>query len=500
MKDPRLPYLLLSLLFLPCMITSESLWVDETSTGLFARQPDFVTWWQYLQGNISSDGLMPLSMFFAWVGGQVIGSGEWQLRALNLLWGAGTLAGAAVAGRRLGVRWLPLLVAIQPYFWFYTSEARPYALQICAGAWLLVGVVDFMENRGAKWSGALIFTAAALVLCYATMLAPMTLAAMVAPVVVIAVHDRWRIDSRFWWIFGAGAALAIPAAWHYLFMLGKGAKGAELWQVDAKYLAYMAYEWMGLNGLGPATAELREVARSSGLKALLTGHRLEMATVAACAGALGFFVVCGATAWRGSARRRTIGVLLAIVLFGGFGFFAASLATHKAFWARHLAPIFPFYAALLALIITESARILRPWIFRTLLAVLATLLLCSSLSFRFAARHRKENYRAAAHAAQTALSQGRSVWWIAAPEGADYYGVPLTLTGREAGRAFCPLVHTGRPQGDEVSGNPLQLPTPDFLILSRPEAFDASGAVRSVIQNRSYHPAGSAPGMEFYAR
>src|SRR5262249_10573942 len=62
---------------------------------------------------------------------------EWQLRAVNLLWAG--LAGTAVGliGRRLrqpGLLWLFLL---HPFLWYYLNEARPYALQIFASAWLL---------------------------------------------------------------------------------------------------------------------------------------------------------------------------------------------------------------------------------------------------------------------------------------------------------------------------------------------------------------------------
>ncbi len=69
------------------------------------------------------------------------------MRAGNLLWGALALGAMYRVGRRLKLPWLPLLLAIQPYFWFYMNEARPYALEIACGSWLLAALVEFHNRR-----------------------------------------------------------------------------------------------------------------------------------------------------------------------------------------------------------------------------------------------------------------------------------------------------------------------------------------------------------------
>ena len=130
-------FLLVSVLMLPLMITNESLWIDEGSTALFATQPDLGSWWAYFTTNRSTDAQMPLSTFTAWMAEKVIGSQEWQLRAVNLVWGLCALLGITFVGRRLALPWLPLFLAIQPYFWFYMNEARPFILQLAAASWLL---------------------------------------------------------------------------------------------------------------------------------------------------------------------------------------------------------------------------------------------------------------------------------------------------------------------------------------------------------------------------
>ena len=76
-------YVALPVLLGLAIISSESLWNDEGQTLLFAGQEDLASWWRELRGNTKSEAQMPLGMFFAWVGGKILGTSEWQLRATN---------------------------------------------------------------------------------------------------------------------------------------------------------------------------------------------------------------------------------------------------------------------------------------------------------------------------------------------------------------------------------------------------------------------------------
>src|SRR5471030_2287128 len=91
-SQPRL-WLLAGLLLLPFMLTNDSIWIDEGNTAMYAMQPDFHSWWERLRHDMQADCQMPLSMFFAMISGRVIGTAEWQLRAINLIWGALALTG-----------------------------------------------------------------------------------------------------------------------------------------------------------------------------------------------------------------------------------------------------------------------------------------------------------------------------------------------------------------------------------------------------------------------
>jgi len=125
LMTPRL-CLLAALLLVPFMITNDSLWLDEGDTARYALQPDFHAWSHWLRHDGQADCQMPLALLCSWVAAKLWGTAEWQLRAVNVLWGALALAGMYRVGKRLQLPGLPLLLALQPYFWFYTNEARPY--------------------------------------------------------------------------------------------------------------------------------------------------------------------------------------------------------------------------------------------------------------------------------------------------------------------------------------------------------------------------------------
>jgi len=477
LKSTPVMWLALGLLLLPLMITSESLWLDEAGTAMYALQPDFHSWWQHLSCDLSTDCSMPLSMFFAWVGGQTLGTSEWQLRSINVLWGVLALLALHRAGKRLNLPWLPLFLAIQPYFWFYTNEARPYALQIACGAWLFTSFIEFVALKGTGESWAWLFTSAAFFLCLTTVLAPL-------PVIVVAVTGgifaglgRWKVSWKSILILLGGAMANIPIGIYYFHPLARGAKGAQLWHVDLKFFGYVIYELTGMTGLGLPVDKIREMAKSPHLLATLGEHAFQFTLPAVCFLLLALVLVWGLYLRRGNSPAGLSAGLAGILSVVSLVFIVVAICLQKAFWARHFAPVFPFYVALLALAIQglyESHSRLA----KLLPTVLIALLFFSSLSLRFAARHRKEDYRTAVQIAQRALDEKKSVWWLAGSIPPQYYHLDCASLRPEAGRAFCP-------QSSEIQN----LPAPDVIILSKPDIFDARGVFQGWIRQNHYHPA-----------
>ena len=56
----------LGFLLLPFMVANESLWLDASNTARYALQPDFHSWWIFLNHDINADCQMPLLTYLRW--------------------------------------------------------------------------------------------------------------------------------------------------------------------------------------------------------------------------------------------------------------------------------------------------------------------------------------------------------------------------------------------------------------------------------------------------
>jgi hypothetical protein len=489
-QNPRF-WLWVALLLLPFMPSHDSLWIDEGDTAMYAVLPGFGAWWHHLRLDEAADCQMPLSMLFAWIGGKLLGVSEWQMRAVNLLWGIFAVAGMYRVGRRLELPWLPLLLAIQPYFWFYMNEARGYALEIACGTWLLVAFVEFLQLRAAGTSWAWLLVVSVLFLFLSTLLAPVPVAAVVVAGVITAVRNGWRPDRKAWLILLTGGAANLPTAIYYLSTLLRGVKSAMVWKVNLTVFGYVLYELTGMSGLGLPIAEIRTLAKSSqGLNAL-TADWLHFVLPAA-----GFFLLL-AVIILGLGRRADAnppGVCEGLAIVVGLtacAFVVASVVFQKALWARHLAPVFPFYVSLLGLAIASLLKT-RNRVLKGMLCLLVGLLFFSALNLRLAPSWRKDDYRSAAAFANDALARGHSVWWDAADCGAIYYHVPLTTNPDSAKAAYL----LTNPTRESIASVAL----PDVIVASKPDLFDSRGTVAEIAAQRDYKKVAVLPAFVIWEK
>ena len=491
------PYLIAALALLPLMITGDSLWMDEGTTSGYAMQPDFQGWLSFLHHDQGGDCQMPLGMFFAWLGGKTLGVGEWQMRAVNIFWGALTLVFMARIGRRLQLPWLPLFFVLQPFFWFYTNEARPYAPQITFGAMVLLSLVQFLQDRGRGLGWTVTFTMGSVLLCFASMLAPALVAATAGVGGMIAIRNGWKIGRRSLLIILPGAVLLLPLGYYYFETLVRGAKGTQFWNVDLKYLVYIGYEISGCLGLGPSVENLRELALrgmwlSPGEFIVQWGLPFSLLAVVS--------VVFILAVW--NRRRDDDEYLLPIFLpflLEVTVLFLAGLLIHKAFWPRHYSPAFPFYATALALAL-RSSLVSRQRFAQAVSLVLLGLLIAAVIGIRFGPEHRKEDYRWASDRAMGFLRQGKDVWWCAGGTTASYYGVTFDAR-KPGGQGEIFLINQGTWDGKfpiTVSG--VESSVPDEIFLSRPDVHDRNGAVRKLIRDYGYHVEETRRSFELWVR
>ena len=473
-------WLLAALCLLPLMVNNDSLSLDEGDTAMYVMQPDLGAFGHRLWIDQQADCQMPLAMLASWVSGVILGAdAEWQLRAVNLVWGAAALLAMSRLGRRLQIPWLPLLLAIQPYFWFYLNEARPYALELGIGAWVLVALVEFILDRAAGTTWAWTLAVAGWLLFCATMLAPLPVGMTVFAGAFIAWRHGWRPERKAVKILLGGLVACVPLAIYYVLTLLHGTKGAQVWHVDAKFVAYVFYELTGMGGIGLSYADIRELARSPQLTHELI-LRLPQLILPVLLGGLLVVVICtGLRRWLQSGSRQILlGILLVLALTAGV-FVMVSLGLQKAFWARHYAPVFPFYVTALGLAFAGIQTQARAWLRWLPLAVCA-LLIWSAVNFRFAPSMRKEDYRSAAHFGISALAEGRTVWWLASSFPAIFYGMDVAYFEPEAGKAFIAY----RSQVDVRT-----LPLPSVIVVNKPDLHDPFGTVQKIMAQNKYQVA-----------
>ena len=84
----------------------------------------------------------------------------------------------------------------------------------------------------------------------------------------------------------------------------------------------------------------------------------------------------------------------------------------------------------------------------------------------------------ATRVASAALGQQKHVWWSADMAAAEYYGLPLTKTGRDRSAARVLM----NPSVGDVRDEPL----PDVAVLSKPEVYDQAGTLRSVLGEHGF--------------
>lgn len=489
----RHPAVILALCLLPLMFSADSLWIDEGFNARFARQPSFGGFLDLFLSGTASDNQMPLSMLVSWIGGQVIGTSELALRIVNVGWGLATISAFRMVGGRVGRPWLVLLIMLHPFTWMYTNEARPYAMQIACGAWLVFAVVQCIHARGEGLVWVAAVCIAGVALCGSSLLGVITFSGVVLVLAIYAVRHPFRLTRTQLVCMATALVCLLLLGAFYAWTLSRGAGGARIWPVGLGSLAFAAYELGGFAGLGPSRQDLRAAGRTGALGILrdFAPYLIAIALLGVCYAMLAIRVARGSLARMQDPERACFGAFAGVVAWTTLAMLALSILVKWPFWGRHLAPMFPFLVASFGLLLPPiSVALARSQ--RLLIGAFGILLLTSSLSLRFADRHRKDDYREAARITRNALETRRTVWWAAAEVVADYYRVPLTASGPLAGKA--------RLLNDVPRQNLAVLPPPDLIVLSKVDVYDSEGFIREYITSHQYRLAGRTQAFTFWTR
>lgn len=465
-------------------ISGRTLWIDEFSTAMIAREPSPLSALQYALSNLGSEALMPGWVVLTNLAGSLFGTSELGLRTPNAVWltiAVFLMAGIGTRRTNIGPA---MAFAVLPFVWYYGHEARPYALQLLLGAYWAWAAWRLAASGWREGRWALLAATTALVWSGLT-------AAIVGLTMSLAlVLLGWRHlgpGYRTLAIAATSVALIGPVMAYYAYaVLIDGASAARLWQIGIANLAFAAYEILGFVGLGPGRLDLRD-AGLSGIPTvinLLRSYAWPLLVLG-----VAWVVMMGAIARRltsapeliAQPTQRFIVIGGVSVLAGVLALAAAALVADFPVWGRHFAPIVPTLAAMLGLVAQSiwsdpSRRSIRHVLVLTPLVIS---LAVSSMQLRLLERHQVEDYRSAVSVAEAALAEGLEVAWFATPQAITYY-LPSEEFG---GRIFRPTAAL------EAVGQPL------LIVLSKPDIHDPRNLVGASIEDP-----GSDSGCVFEAR
>jgi len=456
-------------------VTGQSLWIDEAFTWSFASEPSWMTFFHRLHADVNSDAQMPGFLILAKALLPVLGSTEYALRAINLVWGWAAIAAMWGFFRATGHAWLTWIFALHPFLWFYMDEARPYVAQMAGGAGVLCGLTMAMTSKRLELGTACLIGGSLLVLCVTTLTGVFPAFAAWLGLIWLICRKKVAVSKPATAVLAISVIFLLALGFYYLQTALHGAAGARHWKVGPGNILFCFYEWGGFAGAGPQRTVLREAATQgvSAIAIALTAHTNFLCILAAA---------WLATAWNGWLNRRNLNqsaILLALaligiaVLTGLLGF----MIYHFPFWGRHFAAAVPWIAAASGLLV--AARPAEAG-FRRSFSLIATLLLLGSLgtssaALRWDESQRKEDYRWAAEIAKKNLREGKTVWWLADAGTAKYYEVPAQAFGRPSSA------------------------TPDLIIISRPDLFDPAGEGHQLAVKLSYQPI-TRPGFAIWEK
>ena len=466
----------LALLVGALAVTNQSLWIDEGSAAVKAMEPTVSAWWHNLRSEGNSNLQLIGELFYLWGWEKIFGSSEIALRASNIPFFAGGVVALAwgISQRRTLQTAVALLALTNAFLWYYLSEARPYLVLFGFASVTAACLFQLLrEPEESLLSGIWfrLFCSGIIGLCATSLIAvPWALGAFGAvlywsgPRAVIRCAFRFKGSSAL--LLAAFAALGL----YYLWTLQLGARASDVGRTGWANIAFIFYELIGLMGLGPGRLALRAHGTSE-MSAFLP---------LLAAGAFTGFVLllAGLIAVKDKLNRRSLLFFVIAVATPFAVVLAAGASAHMRLVGRHLTPLLPFLLALAAAGL--AALVSNPQLWRKAFALAALgLFLLSALEIRFAARHRRDDYRSAAVIARSASDSGQKVWWLADVSTGLYYHVPLDS----------PRV-TGAPDLQQLKA------PPNLVILSKPDIYDSTGAVRAYLAQQGFRVTKTLPAFE----
>ena len=440
----------------------DSLWIDEAWVAILASERDLSSWWHKMRDVSGSTLQMPLYTLYLWLWEKIAGHSEWALRAANIpffVLGQWALFRSLRHDRKLAI-WAAVIAAGSPFVWGYLAEARPYAMQIGGASLVVAGLIQLRRGQPFATRDLALFCAGLLILCGSSSLAfPWAgMALLTALFLVYRDRDLMRLRAgNVLLIIGTSLCLLLLFAYDSWATLN-GAKASSVGKTGILNILFVGYELLGFAGLGPGRLQLRDSQSLS----VFTPYLLSL---------LGLALALSLALFRLRRVERSLWTtfLLYSVLPLIFVTLLAWVAPFRLL-GRHVTPLAPVVFVTLAYAASATMKWgANRWFI--------PLWFASALMLRFHPRHYRDDYRAAAQEARSALAKGETVWWSADTAAAQYYDLPVADFARAPGALL--TVSLSPERHDRV-------PPPDVVIASKPDIFDGTNAIRAFVTEKGY--------------
>ena len=487
-------------------ISAESLWIDEFWNAYVASLESLGQLYELLLTPYGSQ--TPLHFAYGYFWGKLLPLSEVSLRLTNLplfVIGQACMFWALRSYPKRFAFLLLALSALHPMVWQYANEVRPY-IMIYSGSEMILAYIIYIHAAKKNDShvsplASFIFVAGSILLFGASLIGAFWVA---AACVYVAYFHHKKLDFRYLkrrstlilaCIFiGINGLLTI----YYIDSLLRGGGASRISSTTVATLLFDTYELLGLSGIGPGRLELRATGFSS-----LSPYWVWLGPIC---------ILILATLVEGMQEAKRLLGIRSLILVGALGVapiaivILSGFAMHWRVLGRHLIAALPLLNLLIAIGLAkscedENGRLLS-W--RSTIAVSVVLaFVYSSFSLRFADRHRKDDYRAAATLAKQELAGGKRIWWAADALGARYYDLPgeFDYMGELTNipKPYVCIDQSGVQPVSAASGECLEkLLPPDVVILSKPEAFDKNGAIATYLRTGNYANARELPAFTIW--
>lgn len=468
-------------------VDMQSLWLDEFGTWKLCSLINFDSWLPTFLHWHNSDTQIPLYHFYMFLWARIVPLTEYGLRIANLPWFIGGLYAilSALPNNRRFLVIVTLVFGLHPMMWYYMNEARPYMVIFCGAALASSWFLYIMRNdtyATQQKDNQIWRLAIGLFILMTTSL--LGIIWSVTFFIMAIIFFLQRIDILKHWtrkdslLLGVLCILLIPVFIHYGLTVINGVGATALHENTLMSFGFGFYELLGLVGLGPGRAELRDI----GISAIgQSWFVLSIATVFF----IGLLLIGLIGARRVNARFLKWAVfsfVLPIVIL-----YILGDIKHWRVVGRHLYPLIIPITLLYAFgfeVLFEKYKNSRTTARSFYLAfgiVVTCCFIYSTFMISTSLKHKRENYLVAAEVASNKIKSGESVWWAAEKLGAQYYQVPFSEM------AVCEtcnnhFVSLANPEKSRL----LSLKKPGLIVYSRQDTYDINNTISSYIRAENY--------------